>query len=51
MQFLVYVLYSIELEDLSYVITTAQHGPPWPTTAHHGPPEVTTALQNPAQPY
>ena len=37
MLFLVYVLYPIELEDISYVITlptNAHHGPAWPTTAH-----------------
>ena len=47
MLFLVYVLYPIELEDISYVITlptNAHHGPAWPTTAH------SIALFGPLQP-
>ena len=50
MLFLVYVLYPIELEDISYVITlptNAHHGPAWPTTAHSialfGPLQPTTS--------
>ena len=46
----VYVLYPIELEDISYVITlptNAHHGPAWSTTAHSialfGPLQPTTA--------
>ena len=47
MLFLLYVLYPIELEDISYVITlptNAHHGPAWPTTAH------SIALFGPLQP-